>query len=122
MSHPTISASGPAPREEGHGLWAWVRSLDAQQEGAEAGTAKFCKASVRHVARHGVCLVLSWRPELQDLLSIELLGSSRNPSHPLLARVAHTRPSSTGGWVTACAYVTPPGEGNLPVAEGPRPA
>ena len=97
----------PGPHEDGSELWAWVRSLEANAGGAEPGTAKFCKASVRHASRSGVCVVLSWRPEVQELVHIEMLGSSPKAAHPQLARVTHTRPSSRGGWVTACAYAAP---------------
>jgi hypothetical protein len=64
---------------------------------------KFCKAVVRQVSARGVCLILTWRPGTEELLSVELPGFVR----PRLARVRSARPQSGGCWITGCDFDSP---------------
>ena len=107
MVGPAIPPWLPASSDGSGPRYAWVRSLDTADGDVEPGTAKFCKATVRHASASGVCLVLSWRPEPRELLSIDFLAAPGQASHPLQARVTHARPSSQAGWVTICAFVPP---------------
>ena len=104
MHEPATPLPGPFHAAAPAAPWAWVRA-DPRASDGTPGTAKFCKAAVREVSSRGICLVLSWRPDPEELVYVTLSAPSSANAAPRPARVHHTRPSARGGWVTVCKFV-----------------